>query len=71
MFELESNETCVCEVFVGSYWRPFDARGGNTEESRQFYSKFFKPFAQGSLPLRYNGVVNKNSSEDSIFYIRR
>jgi hypothetical protein len=27
--------------------------------------------AQGSFPLRYNGVINPNSDENEIFYRRR
>lgn len=58
-----------CEVFVDGQWKEFDGHGTDTESSREWYSKNFKPFALGSLPLRYNGVVNKNSDENSIFYI--
>lgn len=67
----EDYKPYVCEVFVDGQWQRFDGHGTDTKSSSEFYSRVFKPFAQGSLPLRYNGFVNKNSSEDSIFYIRR
>lgn len=62
--------SCVCEVFIDGEWQIFDAQGADTEKSRQVYAKAFKPFAKGSFPVRYNGVVNNNSSSDTVFYKR-
>lgn len=65
-----SNNKRLCEVFVNGVWESFDGHGVDTDSSREWYSKNFVPFAQGSFPLRYNGVVNSPSAENSIFYKR-
>jgi hypothetical protein len=64
--------TTLCEVFVDDEWQKFDGHGTTTEKSIEFYSIAYEPFASGSFPLRYNGVVAKNDSNpDSIFYKKK
>lgn len=58
------------EIFFSGGWVVFDACGDDTASSREFY-KHMDVIAQGSFPLRYNGVVNPNSEENEIFYKRR
>ena len=55
------------EIFINDHWVKFDSYGDNTKESREFYSKM-TIVGSGSVPIRYNGVVNPNSPENSVFY---
>jgi hypothetical protein len=45
-----SNNKRLCEVFVNGVWESFDGHGVDTDSSREWYSKNFVPFAQGSFP---------------------
>jgi hypothetical protein len=63
----DGDESWLCEVFVDGQWQQFDGHGVDTESSRKFY-KYLEEFASGSLPLRYNGHQQKDSTPDSIFY---
>ncbi len=58
------------EIFFAGGWVVFDACGDGSASSREFY-KHMDVIAQGSFPLRFNGVINSNSDENEIFYRNR
>jgi hypothetical protein len=66
----DDDESWKREVFVDGKWQEFDGHGENTKESREFYH-YLEEFASGSLPLRYNGHQQKDSTPDSIFYRKK